>query len=155
VNCRKQFLGIALAFQLWAAGMPQDPATLPPPPDHDPFVGKWEAATKAKRKPLYTRTIARAGDMLISTSSGGGHGTFVQEHRYRCDGSFYPLLTGDKISCTHTALNRVEGETRTPNGARQYWVREVSSDGRQMTITSYRNKDRKKIASVEVLNRVK
>jgi hypothetical protein len=49
----------------------------------------------------------------------------------------------------------VEGQTDDPNGEHHYWSREVSPDGKQMTISEYKDSRRVKVRSVMVLDRIK
>lgn len=132
-----------------------------PPADQDPFVGHWRANAKKSRPKLsqkagsYLRTIERSGDDVIFASSGGAAGPETREFRVRCDRDFHLLPAGPSLACWYVAPNRVEGETKYPKGEHDYWAREVSTDGQQLTISEYGNKTRSKIRSVEVLDRVK
>jgi hypothetical protein len=154
---------IELATLCLAAGLAvaQEAKTLPPPPDQDPFVGEWKANSEESRPKLsraersYVRTIRRAGEEVLFSSVGGASKAKVRNFRLKCDGAFYPLPTGPVLSCRWVDTNRVEGETRDPNGKKNYWMREVSPDGQRMTVTGYKNQSRTKIDSVMVLERVK
>jgi hypothetical protein len=129
-----------------------------PPADQDPFVGHWEANANESRPNLndesasYERIVARNGDALVFSSQYSK--TKVQHYEIRCDGRFYTLPTGPKVSCLYIATNRVEGETNSPDMTHYYWVREVSSDRMRMTITTYKDKARTIIHDVMVLDRI-
>jgi len=58
-------------------------------------------------------------------------------------------------TCTYIFANRVEGNTLAADGKTSYWRREVSADGQEMTISSYRDKTGTDLESVYVLDRVK
>jgi hypothetical protein len=133
----------------------------PPKPDLDPFVGTWRA-NAARSKPKldktqasYERVIAREGDELLFSSIGGPSRARARAFRLKCDDRFYPLPTGPVLRCTYASPNRVNGETHDPTGDLLYWTREVSADGKQMTISEYKDSHRVKVRSVMVLDRVK
>ena len=133
----------------------------PPPPDQDPFVGTWRANAAEskprldKKQASYVRVIAREGDELLFSSTGGPSKATARDFRLRCDGKFYQLPTGPVLKCIYIAPTRVDGETRDPNGELMYWTREVSSDGTRMTISDFKDRRRTKTRSVMVLDRVK
>jgi hypothetical protein len=132
-----------------------------PPPDQDRFVGRWRANAVKSRPHLnkteasYERTILRDGGDLIFDSLGGASKAPVRQFRIRCDGLFHPLPSGPVLSCRYVTSTRVEGKTKDPTEARSFWTREVSPDGQQLTISSYKDKSRKRLRSVMVLDRVK
>ena len=138
----------------------QDSISLQPSADRDPVVGVWQANGEESRPKLdkvqrsYIRTISRIGADIIFSSAGGASKAKIRDFRLRCDGAFYPLPTGPVLACRWLNSNSVEGETRYPNGKKRYWVREVTSDGRVMTVTSFKDKARSKISSVMILDRV-
>jgi len=132
-----------------------------PPPDQDPFVGKWKANARKSRPKLdrkeasYERTIGRDGEDLVFASSGGVSRAAIRQFRIRCDGLFHPLPTGPILSCMYVGANRVEGETKTPVKTDLFWSREVSADGLELTISEYKDRARTKLRSVTVLDRIK
>ena len=132
-----------------------------PMPDQDPFVGTWRANAAQSKPKLnkteasYERVITRQGDELLFSSTGGPSKAKARAYRLRCDGRFYPLPTGPALRCTYASPNRVDGQTDDPTGAHHYWTREVSPDGKQMTISAYKDSRRVKVRSVMVLDRIK
>lgn len=152
---------LLLLFVLPVVTLAQDAPRLPPPADQDQFVGTWQANGDKSRPKLnqiersYSRTIARSGEDLVFSSVGGPSKARIRQFRVRCDGHSYRLPTGPRLSCRYTAADRVEGETLDPNQTWSYWMREVSLDGQQMTITEYKDKARTRIRSVMVLDRVR
>ena len=141
----------------------QAPNPLPPPADRDPFVGMWKADGDKSRPKLskaeltYVRTIGRSDDYLLFSSTGGASKAKPEDRKYRlrCDGGFYPQPAGSTLSCTWVASNRVVGVSKSPDGKKQYWSREVSADGESMTITGFKDQTRTKVESVQVLERVR
>ena len=133
----------------------------PPTPDQDPFVGTWRAnATQSrpkldKQQASYERVITREGDELLFSSAGGPSKAKVRAYRLKCDDQFYSLPAGPILRCTYGSPNRVDGETRDPTGDHRYWTREVSANGKQMTISEYKDSRRVKVRSVMVLDRIK
>lgn len=132
----------------------------PPVADQDPFVGTWRA-NAAQSKPklnkveaTYERVIAREGDELLFSITGGAPKAKARAFRLRCDDRFYQLPTGPALRCIYESPNRVVGETRNPTGKRQYWSREVTPDGKQMVISEFTNSRRTKVRSVGVLDRI-
>ena len=116
----------------------------PPAPDQDPFVGTWRANAAQSKPKLnkteasYERVIAREGDALVFSSTGGAfEAANARSYRLKCDGRIYPLPRGPLSRCAYASPNRVDGETGDPTGKRHYWTREVSPDGKQMTISAY------------------
>jgi hypothetical protein len=139
--------------------------TLPslPESDKDPFVGTWKM-NPVKSSPnsrAYDRTIARDRDdrVFASRISGGPHGVSENHYRIRCDGLPHRVQCGMlscTTSCTYVAANRVNGETASPDGKMGYWTEEVSADGKEMEIYSYKDKARtKRSDEVVVLDRLK
>lgn len=145
---------------VWLGNLLNGQSTMPPP-EADPFVGQWRANADKSRPRLtkversYERTIRREGDELIFASSGGASTAAVRDFRIRCDGRFYPLPAGPSLSCVYVSTDRVEGETKDALKGSSFWTREVSPDGRELMISEYRDKARKKVRSVIVLDRVK
>jgi hypothetical protein len=133
----------------------------PPMPDQDPFVGRWRANAAQSRPKLdktqasYERVIAREGDELLFLSTGGPSKARVRAFRLKCDNRFYSLPDGPVLRCMYSSPNRVDGEARDPTGDHHYWTREVSADGKQMTISEYKDSRRAKVRSVMVLDRIK
>ena len=138
----------------------QQAASLAPPPDKDPFVGTWQANRDKSRPKLgkkdasYTRTITRDGDDLVFSSRIGTSDPSENNYRIRCDGLFHHVPFGS-LSCRFNAPNVIEGETKSLDTQNDYWSREVSADGQEMKISSYKNSGRTKLKSVRVLDRVK
>lgn len=139
-----------------------------PEPDKDPFVGTWQANADKSRPKLdkteatYVRTITREGDDLVFASRiKRKHSAGFSENHYkiRCDGLPHRVPCGEATcttSCIFVAANRVEGDSKSPDGqSSSYWVREVSLDGQELRIYAYKDKDRKKLASVAVEDRAK
>jgi hypothetical protein len=137
----------------------------PPEPDKDPFVGTWKASADKSRPKLsrdeaaYVRTLSRDGDDIVFSSRAKGPVSGYSEHHYRirCDGLPHPVPCGDLActkSCTYKAPNRVEGEETSANG-RTYWTEEVSTNGREMRISVYKDEARTRLEGTEVLDRVK
>jgi hypothetical protein len=133
----------------------------PPMPDQDPFVGTWRANAAQSKPKLnkteasYERVIARNGDELLFSSTGGRSKEKARAYRLRCDDRFYPLPTGPVLRCIYVSPRRVDGQTVDPNGEHDYWTREVSPDGKRMTISAYKDSRRVKVRSVMVLDRIK
>ena len=133
-----------------------------PPAERDLFVGHWKANAGAshpklsKKEGSYERTITRDGDDLVFASSGGASKATIRQFRIRCDGIFHPLPTGPVLACRYVAPNRVEGETKDhPAGKLIFRAREVSADGQRMSIFGYKDKNRTRLRSIEVLDRIK
>jgi len=124
---------------------------------------------------LYVRTISREGnDVIVSTRQkkpgplpfikSRDYSEFYEWHyRIRCDGLSHTLQFGvlsTTKSCAYTATSRVEGLTETPiekthTSVKVYWTEEVSSDGQEMRIYTYKDEIRKKLNSIFVMDRVK
>lgn len=151
---------VLLFVSISAVVLAKDSKSSPPPPDRDPFVGIWRANGDKSQPKLnkvegsYTRTVRRIGEDIVFSSAGGAAGAKIREHRFRCDGKFYPLPTGPVMSCRWLNSSSVEGETHLPDGRKDYWVTEVTPDGRMMTITAFKDKARTKIASIMILDRI-
>jgi hypothetical protein len=130
-----------------------------PAPDKDPFVGRWQAnRDKSQPRPdardaSYMRTITREGDDLVFSSRIDNSKGIQNHYKIRCDGQFHTVPFGSLL-CEYKAPNVVEGETKSLGGKREYWTREVSSDGHEMTVSEYKDKARKKLQSVQVMDRV-
>ena len=147
---------ILLTITPWA----QEAAPLPPPPDKDPFVGTWQSNIDksrprlSKRDASYTRTITRDGDDRVFSSRIGISHPSENHYRIRCDGLFHGVPFGS-LSCKFSAANVIEGVTKQLDTQTLYWSEEVSADGREVKITSYKNSGRTKVTSIWVLDRVK
>ena|ERR1035441_5534537 len=162
---------VALAPQLFTQDLSH-----PPEPNKDPFVGTWKANSDKSRPKLnkieasYVCTMSRDGDDVVISSrikkpvpapliKKGTYSEFSENHySIRCDGLFHRVQCGMAscvTSCTYLAVNRIEGETQGSDGKSSYWTREVSSDGQEMRIYGYLDKDRKELKGMEVRDRVK
>ena len=148
---------VTLASGTSAQGMP----SLPPPPGQDPFVGTWRANRDKSRPKLddtdasYLRTILREGDEIVFFSRinlSERHKVVERHYRYRCDGKPHPVPQGS-VSCIYRAANLIESEASSPDG-KYYLTSEVSADGQEVRILSYRNKTRTKLKSAWVMDRV-
>jgi hypothetical protein len=152
---------IALVVVLMGSTTLQSQALLIPPIKEDPFVGEWKANREksrpkpGKREATYTRTIVRDGTDWIFSSRI--ENVKASEHNYRIhfDGQFQPAPHGLLVSHRYTAPNVIEGETMQPDGKIDYWRQEVSLDGQELKITGFKDRDRTKIKSFTVLDRVK
>lgn len=80
--------------------------------------------------------------------------TMLLGSKIRCDGRFQRVPFGS-LSCVYTGTNSIDGETKPTSGGIEYWSEEVSSDGQETKISAYKDKARKKIKSIWVLDRVK
>lgn len=137
-------------------------ATTPPPAaDKDPFVGTWQSNRGKSRPKLnkvdatYIRTISRDGDYVVSSGQYVDSKSRPATHnKIRCDGHPYSVPFGS-ISCRYTAANIIDGETTSLTQETTYWTREVSADGLEMKFYTYKNKNREKIKSIWVLDRVR
>ena len=98
--------------------------------------------------------MRQRGELLFSSTAGLSE-VKEQSFRLRCDGRFYRLPTGSLLRCVCASPNQVDGQTDESTGERFYWTREVSPDGRQMTISEYHDAHRAKVRSVMVLDRIK
>jgi hypothetical protein len=138
---------------------PQAPS--PAQADRDAFVGTWKAnrlmsrPKLSKRDALYTRTIGREGDERVFRSITEGEKASARSFRIRCDGQMhYVSELTNRMECAYVAPNLVEGATDL-NGQIAYWTEQLSPDGQQMTVTSYKDKKRTKIKMTLVLDRIK
>jgi hypothetical protein len=130
-----------------------------PSPDTDPFVGTWRANALMSRPKLskkdarYTRTIIRDGDERVLRSITEGDTSSARSYRIRCDGQQHnlPELKATMV-CSYTSSNVVQGATRQ-NGGTGYWAEELSSDGKKMTVITYKDKARTKVKETLVLDR--
>lgn len=153
----KWLLVLALGFSSTAV-VAQIAST--PPPDKDPFVGTWRANPDKSRPRLkgtdafYTRTFARDGDDIVSSSERGSGRPVRNNYKVRCDGRFHTVPFGS-LSCKYTAPNVVEGESLDLSMEYGYWRREVSDDGQEMRMLAYHDKEKKKLKSIMVLERVR
>jgi hypothetical protein len=149
----------ALASILLSITSSAQQASLAPPPDKDPFVGTWQPNRDKSRPKLgkrdasYIRTITRDGDDLVFSSRTGTSDPSENNYRIRCDGLFHRVPFGS-LSCRFNAPNVIEGETKSLDAQTDYWSREVSADGQEMKISSYKNSGRTKVKSIWVLDRV-
>jgi hypothetical protein len=100
------------------------------------------------------RTVTREGDNLMFSSRIDNPKGIQNHYKIRCDGQFHPVPFGS-ILCEYKAPNLVEGETKSLDGRHEYWAREVSADGHEMTISEYKDKGRNKLQSVWVMDRMK
>jgi hypothetical protein len=148
---------VTLASGTFAQGVPP----LPPPPEQDPFVGTWRANRDKSRPKLddtdasYVRTIGREGDEIVLFSRitlFERHKVVEHHYRYRCDGKPYRLPHGS-LSCLYKGANLIESEASSPDG-KYYLTSEVSADGQEVRILTYKNKTRTKLKSVWVMDRV-
>jgi len=144
-----------LILLLTAPALVQAQQVAIPPPDQDPFVGKWKANARKSRPKLDRKEASRDGEDLVFASSGGVSRAAIRQFRIRCDGLFHPLPAGPILSCMYVGANRVEGETKTPVNTDLFWSREVSPDGLELTISEYKDRARTKLRSVTVLDRIK
>jgi hypothetical protein len=157
MNAQLRLVLMAAATAMCALGQ----QTTIPPADHDPFVGEWKANANKSRPKLskteagYLRTVTRDGDDPVFASSGSALKDATRESRIRCDGQVHSHPSGSDISCFYTAADRVEGETRDPRQTHTFWTREVSPDGREMTITEFKDKAHTKPRTLWVLDRIK
>src|SRR6266849_132140 len=155
---KKKLLTTLASILLMTAVSAQGPASLPPAPDKDPFVGTWQANREksrpklGKREASYTRTIARDGEDLVFSSRIGTSRAGQNNYKIRCDGRFHRVPFGS-LSCKYNAPNLIEGETISDS--HDYWTREVSADGQEMKISAYKNSRRTKLESIWILDRVK
>jgi hypothetical protein len=155
----KSSLFIILAWMMLTHGTFGQAVRSMPAPDKDPFVGKWQANRDKSQPKLdargasYVRTVTREGNDLVFSSRIDNPNGIENHYNIRCDGQFHPVPFGS-LSCEYKAPNLVEGETKSLDGKRGYWTREVSSDGREMTESEYKDKGRRKLQSVEVMDRV-
>jgi len=155
---KKTLLTALRSILLMTAASAQEPASVPPPPDKDPFVGTWQANRDKSRPKLgkrdasYRRTIARDGEDLVFSSPIGTSKASENTYRIRCDGGFHRVPFGS-LSCKYQAPNLIEGETI--RDSHDYWTREVSADGQEMKISAYKNSRRTKVKSIWILDRVK
>jgi hypothetical protein len=125
-------------------------------------VGTWRASRDKSQPKLndtdasYVRTIAREGDEIVFSSRitlVEKHNNVVEHHyRYRCDGKPHRLPHGS-LSCIYKAANLIESEASSPDG-KYYLTSEVSANGQEVRILTYKNKTRTKLKSVWVLDRV-
>jgi hypothetical protein len=158
-NIRQKVTLVLASFFFVTGAFPQEQASLVPPPDKDPSVGVWRANRVKSRPKLdkkdasYIRTIKRDGDDLVFSSQIGTSKPSEHNFRVRCDDRFYSVPAGF-LSCRYIAPNFVEGETKPKTGEVSYWTREVSADGREMKISGYADRQRTKVKSVEILDRV-
>ena len=152
-------LFIILGWMILTCGTSGQAVPSMPAPDKDSFVGKWQANRDKSQPRLdarnasYVRTITREGNDLMFSSRIDNPSGVENHYKIRCDGQFHPVPFGS-LSCEYKAPNLVEGETKSVDGKRGYWTREVSPDGREMTVSEYKDKGRKKVQSVEVMDRV-
>ncbi len=103
---------------------------------------------------------------MFSSSVRGTSDQGRNNYKIRCDGRSHRVPFGT-LSCKYTAPNIIEGETiqwpqlsegapmRPMSGKPEYWTREVSPDGQEMTIFSYKDAARIKLESIFILDRVK
>lgn len=155
-HCSLIFVLIAIA----ATSLAQGSDSLLPPADRDPFVGKWKANQEKSRPKLdrknatYTRTVARDGDAWILSSEMKNFPGSEHHYRILCDGRLHPAPHGVQVARRYKSPSLIEGETVIPGQGTKYWREEVSQDGQQMSITSYKGRKRLKVVSVWILDRV-
>ena len=159
----------------------QEP-TLAPTPDKDPSVGVWLKNMK-KSQPIRTedcvlvesyisQTVTRDGeDIVVSEQDGPSrwvcrrgsvdYKAKVSSLRFRCDGNLHREESAS-ISCKYTAPNVFEGKTMydRPDLLLQrhktlFWRTEVSSDGKEMKDTGYKDAAMTKPTLVTVFDRAK
>jgi hypothetical protein len=78
----------------------------------------------------------------------------VDEHhyRYRCDGTPYVVPQGAQ-SCSYRSANLIVSEIRHGTG-KDYMTLEVSANGQEMRIVTYKDETRTKVDSLWVMDRV-
>jgi hypothetical protein len=100
------------------------------------------------------RVIARDGEALVFSSQEGASKPKKWTYRISCDGQFHQVPSG-VLSCKYTRADLVEGEARNFDAKPSYWTREVSADGAEMRISTYKDAKRTTLKSIFVLDRVK
>jgi hypothetical protein len=155
---------IALTSQSLAQALPSLPE-----PAKDLFVGTWKANAD-KSRPVHNDydvqhksyvvdvvTYSRDGDNLVASYRKRSH---EYHDRMRCDGKLHQTELSEAscwISCKYLAPNHIEGSYFFSDGTNNinYWTRELSSDGQEMTLWDYKDKARKKLKGFVVRERVK
>ena len=141
---------LLLSARLWAD------SSQPPPPDQDPFVGKWILNGSKSRPPIkakYSRTIAREGEYVLF--SYFRKPTPYVTSRLKCNGQLYPTPEPGMTACEYFSPRSIAFTQRAPNGFLAYSNWEVSTDGTQMRIFLFVDEKRKDFRAVRVLDCVK
>ena len=152
------------------------------PPDPDPRVGEW-VMNIGESQPVvwgdykllesyHSQTVVREGNDLVITehigprhwccyagSSRADSEPTDQTFRLTCDEKPHPL-DSSTVTCRNISSNVMEGETvyKVPDvllgkTKTSYWRTEISSDGKKMTDSAYKDPDRKKLLYRSVYDR--
>jgi hypothetical protein len=113
------------------------------PSTQEKFLGHWKldlAASKLKHaadsRNVLWRAYAADGDKVKVTWGAGLEPN--GEYSARCDGTREPVDRATTIRCRQVDANTMEGEQLdSRDRTHRYYRREVSPDGRTMTITWY------------------
>ena len=127
-----------------------------PPPDQDPFVGKWILNGSKSLPPIkakYSRTIAREGEYILL--SYFKKPTPYVTSRLKCNGQLYPTPEPGMTACEYSSPRSIAFTQKAPNGFLAYSNWEVSTDGAEMRIFLFVDEKRKDFRAVRVLDRLK
>lgn len=131
----------------------------------DPFIGKWQLnVPRSKISPAHrdeqykssTRTYEADRDKIKVSwvvDLGKEH-PYTGSYSAKCDGTLETADGNNKIQCRYVKPDVIEGELTSDDSSHRYYKRELSADGKIMTLTWFADSMRKEPADILVFDRV-
>jgi hypothetical protein len=131
----------------------------------DPFIGTWQLnVPRSKISPAhrdeqyksYKRTYEADRDKIkVSWDMDlGKEHPNTGSYSAKCDGTRETANGNDKIQCHYVKPDVIEGEVIGDDSLHRYYKRELSADGKIMTLTWFADSMRKEPADILVFDRV-
>ena len=130
----------------------------------DPFIGTWTlnvskskiAASHRERYRSSTRTYEADGDKIKVSwvADLGEEHPNTGSYSSRCDGTLETANGNNKIRCHYVKADAIEGEFIGDDPSHRYYRRELTVDGKVMTLTWFADSMRKQPADILVFDRV-
>jgi hypothetical protein len=133
-----------------------------PAANTDPFIGTWKLNISRSRLhsgehySSYSRTYATDGEKVrVSWIVDDGSGKAARDgYSARCDGKEEPANAGSRIRCWTVDTNTVDGEMIGSDPVHRLYRRQVSSDGKRLTLIWYSDAKRQTESELMVFDRV-
>jgi hypothetical protein len=131
----------------------------------DPFIGTWvlnvakskiAASHRDEHYKSSTRTYEPDGDKIKVSwvADLGEEHPNTGSYSSRCDGTLETANGNNKIRCHYVKADVIEGEFISDDSSHRYYRRELSADGKVMTLTWFADSMRKEPADILVFDRV-
>lgn len=133
-----------------------------PAASSDPFIGAWKLNMSRSRVhsgehySSYTRTYAADGEKVrVSWIADHGGGKVERDgYSARCDGKEESANPGSRIRCWKVDRNTIDGEMIGSDAAHQFYRRQVSADGKRLTLIWYSDTKRLSESELMVFDRI-